>query len=96
MKLVLTERSVCNAMNWCLAAPGVNIRTLNPGGGAVLTEGTSVVVPYVTGAILVLMSQHPELTTPEIHRILFDTACDLGAPDVDTIYGHSALDLRNA
>ena len=85
-----------NAMNWCLAAPGVNVRTLNPGGNYILTYGTSIAAPHVTGAILLLKSQHPELTTPEIHGILFDTAYDLGAPGVDAIYGHGALDLRNA
>ena len=48
------------------------------------------------GAILVLKSQHPELTTPEIHRILFDTAVDLGAPGVDPVFGQGALNLGEA
>ena len=92
------------AMNWCLAAPGASIRTLTAGElpgptNAIATSrrtGTSFAAPHVTGAILLLKSEFPELTTPEIHKILFDTAYDLGAPGVDEVYGHGALDLRNA
>ena len=83
------------AMNWCLAAPG-NYRLWLGGGLIETSSGTSYAAPYVTGAILVLKSEFPELTTPEIHQILFDTAYDLGAPGVDEVYGHGALDLRNA
>ena len=84
------------AMNWCLAAPGTNIRSLTVGGGTAESLGTSLAAPHVTGAILVLKSQFPEMTTPEIHEILFDTAVDLGAPGVDPVYGHGALNLDNA
>ena len=99
------------AMNWCLAAPGTRIRTLVAGGGGFPQNnsrwpeessgtsygtGTSYAAPFVTGAILLLKSEFPELTTPEIHQLLFDTAYDLGAPGVDEVYGHGALDLRNA
>ena len=83
------------AMNWCLAAPGA-YRIWVGGGYYRTASGTSYAAPYVTGAILVLKSEFPELTTPEIHQILFDTAYDLGAPGVDEVYGHGALDLRNA
>ena len=84
------------AMNWCLAAPGTNIRSLQVGGGTTENSGTSLAAPHVTGAILVLKSQFPEMTTPEIHQILFDTAVDLGDPGVDSVYGHGALNLDNA
>ena len=96
------------AMNWCLAAPGEWIKTLKAGGlsrrssienealGTSDRTGTSFAAPHVTGAILLLKSEFPELTTPEIHQLLFDTAYDLGAPGVDEVYGHGALDLRNA
>ena len=97
------------AMNWCLAAPGEWIRTLVAGWlphnnsrwpnehfATAHMTGTSFAAPHVTGAILLLKSEFPELTTPEIHKILFDTAYDLGDPGVDEVYGHGALDLRNA
>ena len=83
------------AMDWCLLAPGW-VPTLRSGGGLRPGGGTSIAAPHVTGAILVLKSEFPELTTPEIHQILFDTAYDLGDPGVDAVYGHGALDLRNA
>ena len=83
------------AMNWCLAAPSITT-VLKVGGGTEIGDGTSYAAPHVTGAILVLKSEFPELTTPEIHRILFDTAYDLGDPGMDAVYGHGALDLKNA
>ena len=85
-----------NAMNWCLAAPGLNITSLDAGGGTVAHSGTSFAAPHVMGAVLVLKSRFPELTTPEVHQLLFDTAFDLGAPGVDPIFGHGALNLNEA
>ena len=85
-----------NAMNWCLAAPGTNITSLRVGGGTIADTGTSMAAPHVMGAVLVLKSQFPELTTPEVHKILFDTAVDLGSRGVDPIFGHGALNLNEA
>ena len=85
-----------SAMNWCLAAPGTNITSLRVGGGTIADTGTSMAAPHVMGAVLVLKSQFPELTTPEVHKILFDTAVDLGSRGVDPIFGHGALNLNEA
>ena len=85
-----------DAMNWCLAAPDRNITSLRVGGGTTELTGTSMAAPHVMGAVLVLKSQFPELTTPQVHQILFDTAVDLGAPGVDRTYGHGALNLGEA
>ena len=84
------------AMNWCLAAPGMNITSLRAGGGTTENTGTSMAAPHVMGAVLVLKSQFPELTTPQVHQILFDTAVDLGNPGVDREFGHGALNLNEA
>ena len=84
------------AMNWCLAAPGTNIRSLRVGGGTTENTGTSMAAPHVMGAVLVLKSQFPELTTPEVHQVLFDTAVDLGDPGVDPVFGQGALNLGEA
>ena len=83
------------AMNWCLAAPGTNITSLRAGSYAT-SEGTSYAAPHVMGSVLVLKSQFPELTTPEVHQILFDTAVDLGSRGVDPVFGHGALNLNEA
>ena len=85
-----------NAMNWCLAAPGTNITSLRPGGRYDESQGTSFAAPHVMGAVLVLKGQFPELTTPQVHQILFDTAVDLGDPGVDREFGHGALNLNEA
>ncbi len=84
------------AADYCLAAPGVEIYAPTPGGRYNYVSGTSFATPHVEGAVLVLASNFPELTGSEITRILRDTARDLGAPGVDPIYGHGAVDLRNA
>ena len=84
------------AMNWCLAAPGTNITSLRVGGGTTENTGTSMAAPHVMGAVLVLKSQFPELTTPQVHQILFDTAVDLGDPGVDRKFGQGALNLGEA
>ena len=83
------------AMNWCLAAPGTEITSLRAGTYD-RGDGTSYAAPHVMGAVLVLKSQFPELTTPEVHKILFDTAVDLGSRGVDPIFGHGALNLNEA
>ena len=86
------------AMNWCLAAPGevMSLQVTGKGGGVKSVAGTSFAAPHVAGAVLVLKSQFPELSTREVHEILFDTAVDLGAPGVDPVFGHGALNLGAA
>ena len=86
------------ARDWCLAAPGTDILSLGATGpdGLATKSGTSMAAPHVTGAVLVLKSQFPELTPREVHAILFDTAVDLGAPGTDPVYGRGALNLNEA
>ncbi|WP_177220419.1 S8 family peptidase [Poseidonocella sedimentorum] len=84
------------AMDFCLAAPGISIRTTALNGTTLTASGTSFAAPLVSGAVALLKSQSPELTTPEISQILFDTAQDLGAPGVDAIYGQGMLDVGAA
>ena len=99
-ELTVGANRCAEAMNWCLAAPGTNIVSLGIGRGVgqgyVVNSGTSLAAAHVTGAILVLKSQFPEMTTAEVHQILFDTAVDLGVPGVDPVFGHGALNLREA
>lgn len=84
------------AMDFCIAAPGVNIIAPAPGGDGIYRSGTSMAAPHVAGAAAVLKSQNPELTAPEISQIIFDTATDLGAIGVDEVYGHGLLNLGEA
>lgn len=84
------------AMDFCLAAPGSRIRSVQDGGGTVLMSGTSMATPHVSGAAAVLKSQNPELTSPEIATIMFETATDLGAAGTDPVYGRGLLNLAEA
>jgi subtilisin family serine protease len=49
-----------------LMAPGVNVTSTSAGGGYRQMSGTSISVPFVTGAIALLCSIFPKATTEEI------------------------------
>ena len=84
-----------SAKDWCLVAPGDDIRTTNLDGYE-LTDGTSFSEPHVTGAIAILKSAFPTMTAPEIVDLLLSTATDLGASGVDDVYGHGLVNLDEA
>lgn len=83
-------------MNWCISAPGVNILSTIAGASYGLLSGTSMAAPHVSGAVAVLLEQHPELTPAQIVGILKDTATDLGAAGIDPIFGVGLLNLQAA
>ncbi|MFN5352171.1 MAG: S8 family serine peptidase [Alphaproteobacteria bacterium] len=82
--------------NWCLTAPGDNIKMADIGGGYYVGGGTSFSAPSVTGAIAVLQGAFPHLPAPKILKVLFETATDLGTPGVDTTYGWGLVNLDKA
>ena len=88
------------AKGWCLAAPGVSIRTTdileNEGGGRQIFRGTSAAAPHVSGAAAVLKSAFPNLGAKQIVTLLLVTAQDLGDFGVDEVYGHGLVDLEKA
>ena len=84
-----------SAKDWCLVAPGDDIRTTNLDGYE-LTDGTSFSEPHVTGAVAILKSAFPTMTAPEIVDLLLSTATDLGSPGVDDVYGHGLVNLDEA
>jgi subtilisin family serine protease len=49
-----------------LSAPGENITSLGAGGQAITLGGTSMAVPFVTGAIALLWSEFPDATAAQI------------------------------
>src|SRR6185437_7289167 len=65
-------------------------------GALFLWSGTSFSAPTISGAVALLAQAFPNLTGQQIVQILFNSADDLGAPGVDPIYGHGALDLARA
>lgn len=90
------------ARDYCLVAPGTTVySTLSKDAGHAASSfgyksGTSMAAPMVSGAVAVLKSRFPELTGAEISQILRETATDLGAVGVDSVFGHGLLNLENA
>jgi subtilisin family serine protease len=57
-----------------LLAPGNNVVSTNLGGGFGVCSGTSMAVPHVTAAVVMMKALNPTLTYPEVKSILKDTA----------------------
>ena len=55
-------------------APGVDIYSTIPGGKFKKESGTSMASPVVAGVAALLMSYFPNLTAPDVKRILLETA----------------------
>ncbi len=71
-----------------LAAPGVDLRHAQPGGGYTSSSGTSFAVPFaVTDAARLCRDS----TGVEITEALIGTATDIGPPGRDQIYGYGLL-----
>ncbi|MCM1158491.1 MAG: S8 family peptidase [Bacteroidales bacterium] len=57
-----------------LVAPGTNILSLKPGGGYIRKSGTSMSVPFISGACALLLQQRPYLTNDQIKIRLMESA----------------------
>ena len=94
-------------MDWCVAAPGVDmLSTVNPfldedAFGNIIVEGskfqkmtgTSMASPVVAGALADLAEAYPGYSSVQLVNLLFDTTQDLGAPGVDPVFGHGLIRL---
>lgn len=60
------------------------------------SNGTSMATPRVSAAAATVWGKYPFLKPEQVVQVLFDSADDLGAPGVDTTYGHGALNLGAA
>ena len=72
-----------------IAAPGVNIRHAQAGGGFAASSGTSYAVPFVTVAAALLLQSTAEPAL--MLDALYASARDIGAPGRDQIYGYGQL-----
>jgi hypothetical protein len=79
-----------------LMALGYNDEAPDQNGTQYLWSGTSFAAPTISGAVALMAQAFPNLTGQQIVQILFNSADDLGAPGVDNIYGHGALDIARA
>lgn len=70
-----------------LAAPGVDVLSVESGGGYRKYSGTSMACPHVAGVAALVWSQFPEKSAKEIRAALGESAEDLGDMGRDKIYG---------
>ena len=79
-----------------LVAPGSFIYTTSTGSSYDHVTGTSFAAPQVTGAVALLLSITPNLTSNEVKEILFNSTEDLGNTGKDLSYGYGLLNTEKA
>ena len=75
-----------------IAAPGVNIRHAQAGGGYAASSGTSYAVPFVTVAVARLL--HLDIEPNVMLDALYAGTLDIGAPGRDQVYGYGQLQFQ--
>ena len=76
-----------------IAAPGVAVNAALPGDDIGSFSGTSVAVPFVSGAIAWLMADNPDMTATEAAEVLLAYTNDVGKPGQDDKTGYGVLDI---
>ncbi|TYT24970.1 S8 family serine peptidase [Luteimonas viscosa] len=88
------------AMDYCLAAPGTVIATGtdDPPDDPEYWRwsGTSFAAPIVSGAAALVWEAFPYFDNDLVRQTLLGTATDIGAPGVDEVFGHGAVDIEAA
>jgi hypothetical protein len=75
------------------AAPGVKVLSSLPNGKWGTMDGTSMAQPHLSGAILDILSEYPQLTHDQLVQVLKAGAVDKGAAGVDPEYGNGLINL---
>jgi hypothetical protein len=79
-----------------VAAPGVDILSLAPGGAYQLSTGTSIAAAHVSGIAALLLERQPALRPADIRNILIATAKPLGPPRPDSDVGAGLVSAYRA
>lgn len=76
-----------------MAAPGDDILSTYPGNRYQALSGTSMAAPFVSGAVAVLLAEHPDWTPAQVREALATATDQLPPRDRVDYYGHGRLDL---
>jgi subtilisin family serine protease len=79
-----------------VSGPGEDIYSSLPGGKWGYESGTSMATPHVAGAIALVWSANPHLSSAQVEKIIQESAHDLGSPGRDAVFGYGLLDLVKA
>lgn len=75
-----------------VSAPGVNIVIADPDGRYYEGWGTSAAAAFVSGAVALVRSAHPDLAPAQIKKLLVDTARDAPRGGRDDAKGYGTVD----
>ncbi|GGK02912.1 autotransporter serine protease [Luteimonas terricola] len=88
------------AMDYCMVAPGSVVVTGTDDAPDAPEywrwAGTSLAAPLVSGAAALVWEAFPYFDNDAVRQTLLGTATDLGAPGLDEVFGHGALDAGKA
>lgn len=79
-----------------LAAPAEDLYRAKPGGGYATITGNSGATALVSGAVALVRSKYPNLSSEDLFKRMIETTRDAGDPGRDPEYGWGTLDLRAA
>jgi hypothetical protein len=79
-----------------LSAPGANIVSTFKENTYKTMRGTSLAVPYVSGAAALLKVEHPDLDAISVYHALVHSAQDINQPGTDIFTGYGLLQVEGA
>lgn len=79
-----------------LVAPGQNVVTDCDARYCTLVSGTSYAVPYVAGAVALMLQAEPRMNAQQAAELVLRSARDLGRRGVDPVYGAGLVDVGRA
>ncbi|WP_028193041.1 type VII secretion-associated serine protease mycosin [Salinispora pacifica] len=79
-----------------LAAPAEDLYQATPGGGYATITGNSGATALVSGAVALVKSKYPNLSSEDLFKRMIETTRDAGDPGRDPEYGWGTLNLRAA